>query len=162
MTDTITIRPCLREEWPAFAECDYAMWRDIGVDPDGISDGWREKVLRFMKNAAETAHLQGYVALRGGRIIGSAAGHLYAEISPNVFEPSFRRIGYLWGVYVAPEYRGQGIAGKLTEAVVAHLASVGCTQIRLHASPAGRPVYEKLGFAPSIEMVLKLPTSAAK
>ena len=40
--------------------------------------------------------------------------------------------------------------------MVEHLRSVGCTQVHLHASPAGRPVYESVGFVPSTEMRLVL------
>ncbi len=158
MTDPITIRPCRREEWPVFAECVYAMWRDIGTAPQEIKAGWREEILRFMETATHTAQFQGCVAVAGNQVIGSAGGQIWTGLSPQIFQPSYRLRGYLWGVYVAPAYRGRGIAQALTTAVVAHLHSVGCTQVHLHASPAGRPIYEKLGFTQSSEMKLLLPT----
>jgi len=159
MTDAIIIRPCERDEWPAFAECVYAMWRDIGAAPQDIKKDWREEILRFLATATEAEQFQGCVAVAGHRIVGSAGGQIWTGLSPQILKPSYRLRGYLWGVYVAPEYRGRGVAQALTEAVVSHLQSLGCTQVHLHASPAGRPVYEKLGFAPSNEMNLMLPAA---
>lgn len=51
----------------------------------------------------------------------------------------------------------QGIATELMRLVVQHLTAIGCTQIMLHASPQGKPVYKGLGFEPDdSSMVLKL------
>lgn len=50
----------------------------------------------------------------------------------------------------------QGIAKALTAACASYLKSIGCNRAVLHASPAGRPVYEQLGFTASNEMRLDL------
>jgi GNAT superfamily N-acetyltransferase len=155
MTDwEIEIRPCRRDEWEVLADHEYAMWRDIGAAPDQIRPDWRARTLRFVEDAAECRQFAAFAALAEGRIVGSACGQIWAGLSPDVLEPHYKCKGYIWGVYVAPPHRGQGIARALTAAVTAHLQSVGCTQIHLDASPAGRPVYEKLGFAPSNGMRL--------
>lgn len=130
------------------------MWRDIGAAPRQIRPDWRARTLLFIEDAAEYRQFSASVALAEGRIVGSACGQILAGLSPDVLEPPYRCKGYIWGVYVAPACRGRGIARALTEAVTAHLQSVGCTQIHLDASAAGRPVYEKLGFVPSNGMRL--------
>ena len=59
-------------------------------------------------------------------------------------------------VYVRPDQRGQGLARRLLERVLDECAAHGVTQVSLHASEAGRPLYEKLGFKPTNEMKLKV------
>ncbi len=152
-----TIRECAREEWPQFASHVRAMWQDIGAAEHQIKPRWQEEILQFMEIAAETGHFRGYAAVQNGQIVGSAGGQLFAGLSPALLTADFRQIGYIWGVYVRPEWRGLGIAQALTQSLVDYLQSLGCSQVRLHASPAGRPVYEKLGFLPSTEMRILLP-----
>ena len=157
MTDSTAnteIRPCRREEWDILADHEYAMWRDIGAAPDQIRPDWRARTLRFIEDAAECRHFQATLAVAGGRIVGSACGQIFAGLSPDILEPHYKRKGYIWGVYVAPEFRRRGIARALTAATTEHLRAVGCTQIHLNASATGRPVYEKLGFMPANEMRL--------
>jgi len=153
-TERATIRPCRRDEWGILAENEYAMWRDIGAAPDQIRPDWRAQTLRFLEEAARSSLGGAFVAAQEGRVVGSACGQVFAGLSPDFLEPHYRRKGYIWGVYVAPDHRGRGIGRALTQAVVEHLRSVGCTQVHLHTSPAGRSVYESLGFVPSTEMRL--------
>jgi RimJ/RimL family protein N-acetyltransferase len=56
----------------------------------------------------------------------------------------------IWGVYIAPEARGQGLGLRLTRAAIEHARTIpGVLQIELtvasHNIPAGR-VYEQAGF----------------
>ena len=152
-----TIRECLQDEWPVFAAHVRAMWLEIGAPPHQIKPSWQEEVFQFMGAAAEIGHFRGYVAVREGRIVGSAGGQIFAGLSPNLLEPDYRLMGYVWGVYVRPEHRGLGIASALTRTLTEYLFSLGCSQVRLHASPAGQPVYEKIGFLPSTEMRILRP-----
>ena len=154
--------PCRRDEWPVFAAHVRAMWQDIGALPHQIKPNWQEEILRFMECASETGGFRGYVAVCDGHLVGSAGGQIFAGLSPNLLEPDYRLLGYIWGVYVRPEHRGRGIASALTRTLTDYLFSVGCSQVRLHASPAGQPVYEKLGFLPSTEMrILRSPDGEA-
>ncbi|MCJ8279652.1 MAG: GNAT family N-acetyltransferase [Rivularia sp. ALOHA_DT_140] len=53
-------------------------------------------------------------------------------------------------------HRRKGIAKQLTKATIEHLKSINCTSAILNASPAGKPVYNNLGFSPSNAMKLDL------
>jgi RimJ/RimL family protein N-acetyltransferase len=57
---------------------------------------------------------------------------------------------HLWGMYVAPSHRGQGIAAAVLEAAKAHARSIpGVNWIQLAAgSPQARRAYERAGFRP--------------
>ena len=99
---------------------------------------------------------QAYVATIGDRIVGSVSCQIFAGLYPMPFQPDFRKYGYIWNVYVEPDYRRRGIATKLTKRAIAYLHSLNCTHAILHASVYGKPVYEKLGFVPKNEMILEL------
>jgi GNAT superfamily N-acetyltransferase len=52
---------------------------------------------------------------------------------------------WLAALYVAPEFRGRGIASALVRAIEAHARSVGCTELHLYTITA-EPLYAKLGW----------------
>ncbi len=68
-----------------------------------------------------------------GRLVGSAIAVNYHD-----------QIGWVGVVIVHPDCRRQGQATRLLRTVMDNLS--GCRGIWLDATPAGQPVYEKLGF----------------
>jgi ribosomal protein S18 acetylase RimI-like enzyme len=81
--------------------------------------------------SAETS--VGFVAEERGVVIGTAMCWKFGEDRAS-----------LGHVIVSAEHQGRGIGRKLMEAV---LDELGPRITFLHATPAGRPLYEKLGFA---------------
>ncbi len=63
-------------------------------------------------------------------------------------------MAYVHGVWTEPAHRGHGYAHMLIEAIIAHARARGYLRVVLHASEAGRSIYEKLGFVAGSEMVL--------
>lgn len=55
-------------------------------------------------------------------------------------------LAWIGMVLVDPERRQLGIATKLMHIAIDHLSRAGVTTIKLDATPAGRSVYENLGF----------------
>lgn len=152
----ITIREGTSQEDSLIAKHSYHMWRDIGVPDDAINPNWLEITLQFIEQARRDLFYKAFVAEVDGAVVGSASCQLYSGLYPNVFIPEYRKYGYIWGVYVEPSYRKQGIAKQLTSMAVNHLKAVGCTRVILNASPLGKPVYEQLGFSHSNAMHLDL------
>ncbi|RKQ88059.1 putative N-acetyltransferase YhbS [Solirubrobacter pauli] len=72
------------------------------------------------------------VAERGGVVVGTAAS------------VGFGATGWLGGITVSPDARGNGLGRELTEAAIDALGDR--ETILLLATPMGRAVYEKLGF----------------
>lgn len=56
------------------------------------------------------------------------------------------KLSWIGMVLVDARQRGQGIGTKLLEKAIAHLDGLGVPSLKLDATPAGRPLYEKLGF----------------
>lgn len=89
-------------------------------------------MLRFY---LERPEIHTYVCEEDGEVIGTGAATSYG-----------RRTGWLGVIAVAPAHRGRGLGKALTQWGIEALRSRGAESILLTATPAGRPVYEKLGF----------------
>ncbi len=67
------------------------------------------------------------------------------------------RQGTIVNVFTEPEWRRRGIAGLLMQEIINWSKTEKIDRLILHASDDGRPVYEKLGFKESNEMLLARP-----
>ena len=152
----ITIREATQQEDSLIAKHFYLMWQDIGVPDDAINSNWLEITLQFIEQTRQSFFYKAFVAEVDDAIVGSASCQLFTGLYPNVLKQQYRQFGYIWGVYVEPSYRRQGIAKQLTSMAVKHLKAVGCTRVVLNASPLGKPVYEQLGFSSGNAMQLDL------
>lgn len=91
-----------------------------------------------------------WVACAGDAIVGGA-GLLLLDWPPAPDGDNSPR-GYIYNVYTEPEYRRKGIAKRLMQTILDYCAEKHIKRVRLHASDAGRPLYELLGFEATNEM----------
>lgn len=89
----------------------------------------------------------------GGEVL--AAGGIYLMDWPPHFLHAEPMRSYLLNFYTAPQARGRGFANAILDAAVKESHRRGASVVTLHASPFGRPIYEKYGFEASNEMMLK-------
>lgn len=94
-----------------------------------LAAGWphRAEDWQWMWNAGH-----GFVALDNGEVVGTALYWKYGTGRST-----------LGLVIVSPQMQGRGVGRKLMELV---LEALGQRITLLHATPAGQPLYEKLGF----------------
>lgn len=156
MKSEIQVREASSQEDTLIAEHFYQMWLDNEIPADGIEPDWLNITLQFIEQARRELCYKAFVAEVEGRVVGSVSCQLFAGLYPNVLKAQYRKYGYIWGVYVEPPYRRQGIAKKLTTIAVDYLKYKGCTKAILHASPSGKSVYSNLGFSATNEMRLDL------
>jgi ribosomal protein S18 acetylase RimI-like enzyme len=156
MQQSIIIKEAKSDEDILIAEHFYKMWLDVGIPESEIEDNWQEIILKFIEDARQFLSYKSFFAEIDSVIVGSSSCQLYAGLYPNIIKSNYRQFGYIWGVYVEQKYRKQGIANKLTNTVVEYLKSIGCTRVVLNASPAGKSVYQSLGFVESNAMHLDL------
>jgi len=90
-----------------------------------------------------------------GEVLAGAGADLMVLL-PRVSEDGTRvvrgPVPLVVNVYTAPEWRGRGVARSLMQALMAWAAASGCDRVVLHASDAGRHLYESLGFVATNEM----------
>lgn len=134
----------------------YQLWQDNSVPASAIVPNWEKEIIDFLDIARQQLNYRAFIAEIDGTAIASVGCQLFAGLYPIPFIESYRKSGYIWGVYVEPKHRQRGIGGALTEMAVNYLRSINCTRAILHASPSGMPVYTKIGFVPNNEMRLDL------
>jgi GNAT superfamily N-acetyltransferase len=82
-----------------------------------------------------------FAAREGSRLVGTVTTFTYG-----------RALAWIGMMVVDPGYRRRGIGVALMRMALDHLRGVGVTSVKLDATPAGRPLYESLGFAPDTEI----------
>jgi GNAT superfamily N-acetyltransferase len=82
-----------------------------------------------------------FVAEADGRVVGTATTITYEG-----------RFAWISMVLVDPEYRGQGLGTRLLEKTIEYLDACRVPSLKLDATPQGKPIYEKLGFASEYEI----------
>lgn len=65
---------------------------------------------------------------------------------------AFESVAWVSMVLVVQSVRGRGIGKALMNQALEIAAELGCTSIRLDATPLGRPLYESLGFVSQYEL----------
>jgi GNAT superfamily N-acetyltransferase len=89
-----------------------------------------------------------------GKVAGSGCIWLRDEqprpTNPRMIAP------YLMSMYTTPEFRRKGVARLIVEGALKWCKERGYERVSLHASEAGRPLYEGLGFYSTTEMRAKL------
>jgi ribosomal protein S18 acetylase RimI-like enzyme len=153
MQETIVVRDARIADLPEIAEHWLAMFEEVGKHQEAEFDPhWRQRFVDYFSERIRSGDAAYFVAIDNDRVIGTA-GALLTDGYPAAIHGI--RNGYIFGVHVDPPYRGQGLATRLTELTIAFLQTRKPWAIRLHASPFGRRIYEKLGFTPTNEMQLQ-------
>jgi GNAT superfamily N-acetyltransferase len=97
-------------------------------------EGWNQTVAdwEFMLRASPESC---FVAECEGDVIGTTAAIMYGS-----------QVGWVGMVVVRADRRGEGIGTRLLKTALGHLDRKGLKCVKLDATSAGRPLYEKLGF----------------
>lgn len=145
----LTYRLGTPSEIPVLAQYWHDMLVESKVAGSGFVRDWRARLERDFAVQMARGSMAWFVAQDGGHIVGTGA----AILSRNAGGILLDQQATLAGVYVAPGYRRRGIARELTLRAIEWCKERGCVRIRLHASDAGRPLYESLGFKTFREMM---------
>ena len=70
-------------------------------------------------------------------------GRLAGTVTTTIYEPA---LAWIWMMIVHPTARRQGIGAALMTRALDHLAAAGVSCVKLDATPAGMPLYHRLGF----------------
>jgi GNAT superfamily N-acetyltransferase len=117
-----------------------------------LHDHAREIVTKKYYELYELNMVQHFVIEVDDQIIAVSGGFIKDDIPYCFFKNS--TYGFIGDVYVDPAYRKRGYTRKLTLESIEWLKSRGITTVRLLTSPAGRKLYESIGFVQTEEMVL--------
>jgi GNAT superfamily N-acetyltransferase len=142
------ILPSTPAHAPALAELRLALLEETGgvLDPP-LRLNMLELNQAFFKAHVQSPLWQDWVAVLNGQVcsMGAMAFLLRAPYPGN---PEGRD-AYLLNMYTAPAYRGRGLARAIVHEALADARARGVRKVILHATEAGRRLYDKVGFLSS-------------
>ena len=132
---------------PSFARLWYAMLEECDLLGSGVVDDWETRLNEHFVRQMKAGLLRWFVADDDGEIVGTCGTFLSGGRS-NILKDTTATLA---GIYIVPGYRNRGLARELTVRAIDWCKANGVKTIRLHASSAGRPLYESLGFVTASE-----------
>jgi len=136
-----------------------AMFRDMGQLPPARQDELTAATAAYLRTVLPEGQYLAWVAedTASAQIVGGAGVQL-RPILPRPRPGGGLELGpeaIVVNVYVDASWRRRGVAAALMRTLLGALSERGIRRVVLHASAEGRPLYERLGFAPTNEMRLK-------
>lgn len=121
------------------------------------ADELRQKTSRYLRDALPRGEYVGWLVVpaEAPDTVVAGAGAQVRNTLPHPREPvdaPHGRQAIVLNVYTDPAWRGRGVAELLMRQVMAWAGESGMHTLVLHASDAGRPLYERLGFVATNEM----------
>jgi len=151
------IRPATAADAVIIAQHRVGMFRDMGEIPTEAlgAELLAESTTSLVVWLRDRSYI-GWLAIDEGSVVIAGAGvHIKPQL-PRISHDGARvvttHLPLAVNVYTEPAWRGRGIARALMKILMEWTAGQGTDRLVLHASDAGRPLYESLGFEPTNEM----------
>jgi GNAT superfamily N-acetyltransferase len=150
MQDTLVIQRATIDDVTRITEHRRLMFVEEGHDPARVD----ASLPLFVEWATEQIAAGRYIGLLAldGDTLAASAGLWRMPFPPGPLNLTISERAYILNVYTDPAYRRRGLARRLVAALVDEARALGLNVIELHASKAGRPIYEGLGFQPTNQM----------
>jgi GNAT superfamily N-acetyltransferase len=151
---TITLRPAGPADALLIADHRDAMFAEDKIHAATIRQAsamYRD----WLAGALATDAYMGWLAEESDQVIGSI-GLWLIPWPHHPKHPGTNLRGYVTNMWVDAAHRRKGAGRLLVEAATAEAKARGVTWMMLHATEAGRPLYESMGWRAGNEMVLKL------
>lgn len=139
------------------------MFDEMGQVPPDMFETLRTKSSERLRDFLTRGDYIGWLAIpqQHPEIIAGGAGVQLREVLPHPLSSGNKWNGVAEGrhaiilnVFTEPDWRHQGIAVLLLEQIIEWARAERLDRLVLHASEAGRPLYESLGFVGTNEMRL--------
>jgi GNAT superfamily N-acetyltransferase len=132
-----------------------AMFEEMGYRDEAQLDAVETLSEEYFVEAFKKGTYRGWLAEdKTGQVIGGG-GIVIANWPGFPAEPCAKR-AWILNMYTEPEARRSGVAKRLLEVMLNWCRMNNFGSVSLHASSAGRPLYEGMGFKQTNEMMLKL------
>lgn len=154
MSEPFVIRRATLADAACLVAFRRSMFESMGVHDVARLAAMESAVSAYLVDALPKGDYLGWVAEVRGRVVGG--GGLVIQHMPPGPRNLDGRQGYILNVYTAPEWRENGIATAIVQTMLDYLRELGVPVATLHATEAGRPIYERLGFSATNEMRLVL------
>jgi GNAT superfamily N-acetyltransferase len=151
----ITIREANSSDLTHLLHHRRAMFEEMGFRDPAVLNQVEESSREYFTVAVRTGTYKAWLAEDpNGRVV--AGGGLVIADWPGYPGENIAKRAWILNMYTEPEARRRGVAQKLLKVIIEWCRVAGFRCVSLHASPAGRPLYEGAGFQPTNEMRLTL------
>jgi GNAT superfamily N-acetyltransferase len=151
LPEGFTIRKASTADLETLVAHRRAMFVDMGYSDDAALDSMSEKFRVWLLKQMNSGEYHAWLVSAPDGSIAAGAGVWLMDWPPHMVGRGARR-GNILNVYTAENYRRRGLARQLMDAVLAWCKENGVDTIILHASPAGRSLYDEMGFRATNEM----------
>ena len=131
------------------------MFLEMGYSDDETMTASQGNSRTFFARALEQGTYKPWFAETSTGQVVAGGGIVLTIRASTPTHPQLLRAEIL-NVYTEPAFRRQGLAGRLMQSMIAWCKTEGFSYVSLHASDAGLPLYESLGFKRTREMRLEL------
>jgi GNAT superfamily N-acetyltransferase len=161
MSERFTIRLASLADVDVICEHRARMFDEMGQVPPDAFETLRAKSCERLRDFLTRGEYIGWLAIptQSPDIIAGGAGVQLREVLPHPVSRGNHWNGVAEGrhaiiinVFTEPEWRHQGVAMLLLERIIQWARAERLDRLVLHASEAGRPLYERLGFVDTNEM----------
>lgn len=163
MSEQFTIRLATLEDVDVIAEHRARMFDEMGEVPAGTFEILRAKSRERLHDLLNRGEYVGWLAVSAQRpaTIAGGAGVQLREVLPHPLARAKDgnriaegRHAIIINVFTEPQWRRQGVAQLLLRRIIDWARTERLDRLVLHASDAGRSLYEQLGFVDTNEMRL--------
>ena len=131
------------------------MFSEMGYRDEQALDRMSAAFEPWLIARMQTGEYLAWFAVGPDGAVAAGLGLWLMDWPPHMIGPGARR-GNVLNVYTESHARRQGLARRLMETALAWCKDNGIRALILHASPAGRPLYESLGFKSTNEMRIEI------
>ena len=131
-----------------------SMFVDAGSAAEAALQTMTENFVEWVRPRLHDARYVGWIVEDDSRVVASA-GMWLIDFPPHWMDAEPVR-AYLSNFYVEPAFRGKRLAYELLRTALNDARRRGIKVVSLHASKFGKPLYERNGFEPTNEMILRL------
>jgi len=152
----INIRRASAEDLTHILHHRLAMFEEMGFRDAAALNRVAAVSREYFTEALRAGAYLGWLAEDADRQVVGGGGIVVADWPGFPGEHHAKR-AWILNMYTEPGARRSGVAKRLMQEMIAWCRREGYRSVSLHASPAGRPLYESIGFQPTNELSLKLP-----
>jgi GNAT superfamily N-acetyltransferase len=131
------------------------MFRDMSYSEGAAMESMSSRFRVWLLHHMEAGEYHAWLISTADGTVAAGAGLWLMDWPPHMIGNSARR-GNILNVYTAEKFRRRGLARHLMHAALDWCRENHIDTVILHASPAGRRLYESMGFEPTNEMRLRL------
>ena len=150
-----TIRRASTDDVATIVAHRRGMFYDMGYHDEAALDSMSAKFQPWALARIDSGEYSGWLVFDAEGSVVAGASLWLMDWPPHMVGVGARR-GYILNVYTEREFRRRGLSRCLMEVIVEWCRGNGIDTVILHASSAGRALYESLGFTVTNEMRIML------